>query len=444
MADRQSTRVRRTLKSLFSDQRLNALAKASEFVVRQRKVKAVAFFWTLVLGFGTGSARTISGLRRAYQRSTGTKLVPSSFYDRFNARLVAFLKTAVEHALGQFRLAFHELGDRFEAFEDVMITDSTVIKLHDALAKLFPGCRTNTAPASAKLHVVLSVEGRGKSTVKLTNGRVHDRRKFVIGDWVKGKLLLFDLGYYHFQLFRNIVRFEGHFISRLKENANPKIVRVFGGSPGDDKRFVGKTLQDVLGGLRRDLLEVEVEVRAKARLYKGKRSSTIERFRLVAVRNTRERKYHCYLTSLPVESLSAEDIASTYRARWEIELVFKELKSGYRLDDIDSQKKVVVESLIYAAVLTLLASRALLRSIASRLGELRDRITPGRWWKVFSEFAHELQLLVIRPPREAPPLKNLITTIEHELIDPHTKRKPLLSATLGRPEVASAQGVIGS
>ena len=117
---------------------------------------------------------------------------------------------------------------------------------------------------------------------------------------------------------------------------------------------------------------------------------------------------------------------------------------AYRLDDIDSQKKDVVESLIYAAVLTLLASRALLRSVASRVGERRDRITPGRWWKVFSEFAHELQLLVIRPPRESPPLRNLITTIEHELIDPHTTRKPLLSATLGRSETASRQRVIGS
>ena len=444
MADHQSTRVRETLKGLFSDQRLNALARSSGFVVRQRKVKSVAFFWTLVLGFGIGSVRNISGLRRAYQRSTGTTLVPSSFYDRFNARLVTFLKMAVEHAVGEFRLAFQELGDRLATFEDIMITDSTVIKLHDALAKVFPGCRTNSAPASAKLHAVLSVKGCGKSSVKLTNGRVHDRRKLVVGDWVNGKLLLFDLGYYHFQLFRNIVRSGGQFLSRLKENANPKIVRVFGGTAADEKRLVGKALQDVLGGLRRDVFEAEVEVRAKARRYNGRRSSTTERYRLVAIRDTKERKYHCYLTSIPVESLAAEDVAATYRARWEIELVFKELKSGYRLDDIDSQKKEVVESLIYAAVLTLLASRTLLRSIAARAGALRDRITPGRWWKVFSEYAHELQLLVIRPPRESPRLRNLITTIEHELIDPHTTRKPLLSVTLGRSETASRQRVIGS
>lgn len=137
--------------------------------------------------------------------------------------------------------------------------------------------------------------------------------------------------------------------------------------------------------------------------------------------------------------LSAKEVASTYRARWEIELVFKELKSGYRLDDVDSRKKEVVQSLIYAAVLTLLASRRLLRSIAYRLGELRDRITPRRWWTVFTEYAQELQRLMIRPPREAPPLTDLMKTIEHELIDPHTKRQTLLAAALSASEVASTR-----
>lgn len=436
MADRQSTRLRETLKGLFSNQRLNALARTSGFVKRERKVKPVPFFWTLVLGFGVGSSRSISGLRRAYQRSTGTTLVPSAFYDRFTTGLVDFLKATVEHALGEFRLAFQHLGDRLDTLTDVMITDSTVIKLHNALWRLFPGCRTNTAPATAKLHAVMSVKGRGKSTVQLTSGRVHDRRKLVVGKWVKGVLLLFDLGYYHFRLFKNIVRAGGHFLTRLKENANPRIVRVLNGSAADEKRFVGQDLQFVLLGLRREVLDVEVEVRAKARCYNGKRSSSTERFRLVAVREREGWKYHCYLTSLPAEVISGEDVARAYRARWEIELVFKELKSGYRLDDLQSRKKEVVESLIYAAVLTLLASRALLRSIASGIGKLRQRVTAGRWWKVFAEYAQELQLLAIRPPREAPPLRDLITTVVHELIDPHTKRRPLLAAALDRSNPA--------
>ncbi len=257
--------------------------------------------------------------------------------------------------------------------------------------------------------------------MKLRNGRVHDRRKFVIGDWVRGRLLLFDLGYYHFRLFRNIVRAGGHFLTRLKENASPKIIGVFNGFPADESRLVGKPLRSVLHGLRRDVLDVEVEVRAKARKYNGKRSSSTERFRLVAIRDTEERTYHCYLTSIPLEILSAVEVATTYRARWEIELVFKELKSGYRLDDIQSQKKEVVESLIYAAVLTLMVSRKLLQSIISLVDGARERVTAGRWWNVFSEYAQELQYLAIRPPREAPPLRSLIKTILHELIDPQAK-----------------------
>lgn len=439
MADRQSIRVRETLKSMFSDQKLNALAKETRFIQRQRKVTAKGFFWTLVLGFAAGSTRTVAMLRRAFERSTGVTLVPSAFYDRFSPELVAFLKAAVAHALDHFRLAWKGLAASYDAFEDVMITDSTLIKLNDALARLFPGCRTNTSPAAAKLHAVLSVEGAGKSTVKLTNGRVHDRRKLVVGDWVKGKLLLFDLGYYHFQLFTTIVRLGGHFLTRLKENANPTIVRVFNGCACDATRLVGQSLQSVLAGLRRDVLDVEVEVRATARVYNGKRSSRPARFRLVAIRDSESRDYHCYLTSIPHETLSAEDLARCYRARWEIELVFKELKSGYRLDDVESSKKEVVESLIYAAVLTLLTSRRLLQTITPWIDGPRERVTAGRWWRVFAEYAQEFLLLVVRPPREAAAFRNLLTTIVHELIDPHTTRRPLLSFALS-PSYATPCG----
>ncbi len=152
MADRQSIRVRKTLKDLFSDQKLNSLARETRFVKRQRKIKPVAFFWTLVLAFGVGTERRISRLRRAYERSTGVTLVPSSFYDRFTAELVAFMKGVVEHALNEFGLAFQKLGNVWKAFEDIMITDSTLIKLHDALAKLFPGTRSNTLSRHPKQH----------------------------------------------------------------------------------------------------------------------------------------------------------------------------------------------------------------------------------------------------------------------------------------------------
>ena len=64
---------------MFPAPRLRALARARGAVVRVRKVDIVALFWTVVLGFGVGEERSLAGLRRAYQRTTGQRLEESSF-----------------------------------------------------------------------------------------------------------------------------------------------------------------------------------------------------------------------------------------------------------------------------------------------------------------------------------------------------------------------------
>ena len=84
---------------------------------------------------------------------------------------------------------------------------------------------------------------------------------------------------------------------------------------------MGKKLREVLPLLKREVLDVEVEVKFKRRKYKGKQSMVNRRFRQVCVFNSESGKYHTYLTNIPVEILSAEDVALLYAARWEIELI---------------------------------------------------------------------------------------------------------------------------
>jgi IS4 transposase len=50
----------------------------------------------------------------------------------------------------------------------------------------------------------------------------------------------------------------------------------------------------------------------------------------------------------------------TYAQRWQIESLFKELKSHYRLDQLPSSNRHVVRALIWAAVLSLVVSRRFL------------------------------------------------------------------------------------
>ena len=67
--------------SLISTRTLNVLAECAGLEKRRRKVTNVALFWTGVLGFAGGKERSLAGLRRAVQKSTGIRLVPSAFYD---------------------------------------------------------------------------------------------------------------------------------------------------------------------------------------------------------------------------------------------------------------------------------------------------------------------------------------------------------------------------
>jgi len=429
LAKVQSIDLPRALKDLFPDRLIKQIARESSFVIRERKVKAVPFFWNLILGFGKAATRTISNLRRSYESASGETLVPSAFYDRFNDGLVSMLRSAIGHVLDSFQLAGAEAMGVATAFKDVIVADASVIKLVDDLKTVFPGCRTNTAPAAAKIHAFLSVKGAGKSTVAITSERVHDKKKLLIGPWVRDRLLLFDLGYYRYQLFSCIARNGGFFISRLKENANPVLTALIRKVRGNSIDVEGRRLQDILANLKREVLDVEAEVLFPRRTYGGHRRRARERYRLVAIRDDKTGKYHCYITNVPPDLLDAEAVASGYRARWLIEMVFKELKSGYRIDQVPSGRRVVAEAFLYAGILTLLASRKLFRLLAAE--EEGHRFRVGRWWSIFAANAYTLLHAVLHPRQGSSLLNNFLKTLRHELVDPHRRRAPLLVEALG-------------
>jgi IS4 transposase len=105
------------------------------------------------------------------------------------------------------------------------------------------------------------------------------------------------------------------------------------------------------------------------------------------VKNEETGRYHLYITNVPPEKLNAEDIARTFAARWEVELMFKEFKSHFRLNDITSKKQHVVEALVYATILTFVVSRALLTVLRRRCGVGIDRTPERRWTRVFQNAA---------------------------------------------------------
>lgn len=86
-----------------------------------------------------------------------------------------------------------------------------------------------------------------------------------------------------------------------------------------------------------------------------------------------------YLTNIPAEQLPAEDVQATYALRWQIELLFKGLKRHYRLEDMPSGNRHIVESLLYAAILSLAVSRRLMDVLRTGLPAYAQRLKEHRF-----------------------------------------------------------------
>ena len=431
MARPPSVPVREALRKTFTASMIRMLAKASGAFVRLRKIDPVALFWTLVLGFGAGRVRTIAGLRRAYEKETGTTLVPSVFYDRFNAGLVKMMTMAVEEGLKLFAGVPPALQGPLAAFKAIVLTDSTVVRLNDLLKSDYPACRTNHTLAALKLHAVISVMGKGDNSIKVTPERRHDGPVFRVGPWIRDKLLLFDLGYFRFGLFAAIERNGGYFISRLKSNVDPIVVADNGPRRKGRRRLAGENLRSAIERLQRDTVDVMVTIRFRKRAYGGRKTGKLadQCLRVVGVRDEDTREWHLYITNLPVDRLSAREIGQLYRARWMVELLFRELKSSYRMQDLPSGNKHVVLTLLYAAVLTLIVSRQLLEVVQEKLGADADRVTLERWAVVFAEVAGRLLEIILSPPRLTGFAERRVAAfLLHEAVDPNRARRSLLES----------------
>ena len=426
MAASSSSPLQR-LRSCFSEDWIREEARQTGVVKRERKVDIVQFFWALVTGFGVNHVRTLASLRRAFEPASGVTLVPSAFYDRFTPDLCIFLRKAVARACLTLSEPVEQLQGPLSGFVDLVVADGTVMRLRDLLERTFPGTRTNCTKAALKLHVVMSALGVCPRTIQVRGERAQEVNLIRIGPWVKGRLLLMDLGYFKYQLLDRIARNKGFFVTRLRPDANPRVVKVLKRHRGQAIDLVGHKIRDVLADLERETLDAEVEVEVKRRPYAGRQSRDLRSFRLVGQRNAETLEYHLYLTNVPPDRLTPEDVARTYAARWEVELLFKELKSGYRMHDLPSTQPHIVEALVNLSILTLIASRSLLAELRRSTGLPASRTPERRWVAVFKAFIQPILPHLLNPRRGKRIWRELEPLLKHEFLDPNRSRAPNLA-----------------
>jgi putative transposase len=384
-------------------------------------------FWVLTLSFGVRLQRTLASLKRQYEKEAKTKLSDSSWYYRFTPELVEFLHQCAIHGIEELaKEPGRNLNKKLERFKDVLIQDSTIVRLHSSLADKFPAVRARKVAAGVKVSVLVSAVANGPKTVALYAEKTAEIKTLKIGSWIKDRILLVDLGFYKTQLFARVMENGGYFVSRIRKNMDPIIVSIEEGVPKTKREgFIGKTVNKCIEQLPGKDIDAIVKIAFKRRAYKGTQKNDEMRVRLVAVYNEEEKKYHIYITNIQKDVLNAKDIAKLCGARWDIALLFKELKSRYALDVLETKNVQVIEALIWTAMLTLIVSRRIHNLVrnSSLNPEKMVRYTQLRWSTIFAENASDLLTVILKDCGIERTFETVMSVYDSQALDPHVNRE---------------------
>ena len=260
---------------------------------------------------------------------------------RFTQRLVDFLREALNVALGQM-LAAEEVSTKLlDRFTGVFMGDSSSIRLPDEMQSEFPGCggTEGSCAAALKLQVRWDLKTGALPQVLIEIGKASDAKSPIAHqEPLPGALEIFDLGYFSVERFRRLQEAKAFFISRLQHGT-----AVF---DRDGKEISLRTFlpANAVGGVvdvavqlgQRDRLECRlIAVRVPEEMANRRRQKARDKARKRGSELSPEYSellgWSLFVTNASNELLTWKEIVVLYRARWQIELLFKLWKSHNQL-----------------------------------------------------------------------------------------------------------------
>ena len=337
------TQVTELLQGLLGEP-MDVLARETGCVKRERKFSGSTLLSTLVLTV----SRNPQPKPRDYQSTAaqlGVDVTENAIAQRFTPALVKFLEAAIKRILSHVLTTDAPPIELLGRFTQVVIGDSTTVTLPDEYAEQFPGCGGSHGSGKAALKIQVLWDLRhGRLHVLLEPGRASDAKSPITElPLPAGSLSVFDLGYFSLDRFERVEQAEGYWLSRLQHGTT---VCDATGNPVALRQFLVKNAQrgvvDVrvqLGEKRLPcrLLAVHVSPEIAARRRQKVREKALDHGREPSQEYLQLQEWTIFVTNCPPSLLSWKEVVVLYRARWQIERLFKLWKSYNRLADRDAE-----------------------------------------------------------------------------------------------------------
>lgn len=358
---------------LFIPSFIEKIAKSSGFMKRHSKLLPETFAKVMTLGLLDCKNITVEVIaEKCATIQNGVSLTKQAIGARLQ-ECVPFLKELLEKT---FSLIYSNALERhcsllLKHFSDVKLLDATTISLPDQVADDYAGMGGRNAKAALKIQTLYSAVNHSITHLDITSGVTHDTLALpeMIGTLSEKELFLADLGYFDTSQLQKIGE-KNFFISRIKTNL--KLFKAI-----SEKHSIYEQL-DVTGILKKsaDYIDQEVYVGTNARsklkvrlvgtklptevAHKRIRKAIVQNDGAAISENKREiLHWNLMITNIDATTLDTTIITELYRLRWQIELLFKVLKSTFSIDKIHVAKTKYVESILYGRLIGILMTMPL-------------------------------------------------------------------------------------
>ncbi len=272
----------------------------------------------------------------------------STLSDANNKRSYQVFETIYEGLLKQYHSFISDSRLRGLSIRNLKIIDSSTIQLFSEILRGVGRNRLDGArkKGGIKVHAMMDAFSGVTEFVRMTEAREHDRRflyhlKLAANSW-----LVFDKAYTVYHQFAKWTAQKIWFVTRMKENADFHVTKV----------LVDKTRKKKVKGV---LKEQYITVAVK------QNGIVMQRLKLRRVSfKTEEGKVYVFVTNN--FTLPASQVATIYKNRWMIELLFKQIKQNFPLRYFWGESSNAIKMQVYCVLIAQLVMVVLRKKAATK------------------------------------------------------------------------------
>ena len=254
----------------------------------------------------------------------------STLADANKGRKIDFFEEIYNNLLKKYSFVLSDSRVEIALGKKVKIVDSTSISLFKDILKCVGRKSSNgKSKGGIKSHTVINADEKVPNLVWFTSAATHDHQFLEKLKCDEHTVYIFDKGYNDYKAFEHFTNQKTGFVTRIKENAKFEVTQT------------NDIPENIHSGILSDEI-IEVEVNKEG-------AKTTLKLRKIKYYDREHKRSFEFISNL--FDFRADTIAALYKIRWQIELLFKQIKQNFPLKYFLGDNENAIKIQIYCVLI---------------------------------------------------------------------------------------------